>query len=87
MLKPITVFSIISRGGDTAIDSMVGYPAAFIIGLAMIVKSGYEYLVSEGDPGRTKAASENLVSAVTGVLFVVLSGVILKIIMGIVLGL
>ncbi|HLD51514.1 hypothetical protein A3K34_04450 [candidate division WWE3 bacterium RIFOXYC1_FULL_40_10] len=71
---------------DISIEGLIGavakilYPAGIFIGVAMVVKSGYDFMVSQGSPNSTKAASENLTSALLGLLFILLSVVILRVI-------
>src|SRR3989344_4132616 len=57
-------------------------PAAVILGFFLIALSGYKIMTSQGNPVQTKAGKENLTSAIFGLIFVLLSVVILRIIIG-----
>ena len=57
-------------------------PAAVILGFFLIALSGYKIMTSQGNPEQTKAGKENLTSAIFGLIFVLLSVVILRIIIG-----
>lgn len=50
------------------------------IAVIMIIISGYKYMVSQGNPEAIKGATEQLTSAVIGLLFIIFSFVILQII-------
>lgn len=50
------------------------------IGVFYIILAGYKLMVSEGDPQRTKAAQEQLTSAVIGIIFILLSVTIIRVI-------
>jgi hypothetical protein len=50
------------------------------IALLLIMVSGYKYMTSQGNPEAVKAATEQLTSAIIGLLFIILSFVILEII-------
>ncbi|MBN1162801.1 hypothetical protein JXA34_03625 [Patescibacteria group bacterium] len=65
----------------------VAFPLSIVVGVAVIIKAGYGLISSEGNPAKVKEAQADLVAAITGVLFVVLSLGILNIIMGSLLGL
>ncbi|MBI2620948.1 hypothetical protein HYW61_01850 [candidate division WWE3 bacterium] len=58
------------------------FPAIIGLGFFMIIKAGYTLLTSEGDPEAVKKGKEDLTSAIIGLIFVLLSMVILKIIIG-----
>lgn len=62
------------------------YPVAIGFGVVGIILAGYTYLTSTGDPAKVKSANEKLTSAITGIIFIVLSLVILKVIMRLLLG-
>lgn len=61
------------------------FPLALGIGFAMIIKAGYGLMTSEGDPRKLKESWGDLIAALVGILFVVLSGVIINIIIGAIL--
>lgn len=78
---------------DTAIGRISTEPQAFVqfifsfvlglaggIALILIIISGYKFMVSRGNPEAVKAATERLTSAVIGLLFIILSFVILQVI-------
>jgi len=78
---------------DTAIGDVPTDPAQFVrrvyslvlgmaggIALILIMISGYRYMTSQGNPEASKAASEQLTSAIVGLLFIILSFVILQVI-------
>lgn len=56
------------------------YYGGLSIGVFFIILSGYRIMVSEGDPQRTKAAQEQLTSAIIGIIFILLSVTIIRII-------
>ena len=58
------------------------FPGVIGLGFFMIGKSGYTFLTSEGNPEKVKQAKEELTSAIIGLIFVILSAVILKLIIG-----
>lgn len=61
---------------------MIALPVAIILGLALIAKSGYMIMTSQGDPRRITEGKENLTAAIIGLLFVLLSIAILRVIIG-----
>ena len=63
------------------------YPAVILFGILMIVRSGYCFMTSQGNPGKTKECQEQLSAAIIGILFVLLSVVIIRVIIGSILGL
>lgn len=62
------------------------YPAAILLGVIMNIGAGYKLMTSQGDPRKTKEGQEDLTAAILGTAFVVLSAVILRIIIGQILG-
>ncbi len=52
------------------------YGAAGLIAVAVIVYGGIKYIMSQGDPGKTKQASQILAYAVIGLVVVLLAGAI-----------
>jgi hypothetical protein len=50
------------------------------IALILIMISGYKYMTSQGNPEAVKAATEQLTAAIIGLLFIILSFVILQVI-------
>ena len=62
------------------------YYAALVIGLGAIIFAGYSLMVSEGNPDRVKEAQSQLTAAVLGIIFILLSAAILRIIIRIFLG-
>lgn len=78
---------------NTAIGEISTDPAEFVqrifsvvlglsggIALIMIIISGYQFMVSQGNPETIKAATGQLTSAVVGLLFIIFSFVILQIV-------
>ena len=57
-------------------------PLAIILGFILIVIGGYMFMTSQGDPKKTMEAKERLTSAIMGMLFVLLSIGILRILIG-----
>lgn len=69
-----------NNGGVTA-DTLLNilywvYGAAGLIAVAVIVYGGIKYIMSQGDPGKTKQASQILAYAVIGLVVVLLAGAI-----------
>ena len=56
------------------------YYGGLAIGVFFIILSGYRLMTSEGDPQKTKAAQEQLTSAIIGIIFILLSVTILRVI-------
>lgn len=78
---------------DTAVGKISTEPQKFIqtifkivlglaggISLILIIVSGYKYMASQGNPEAIKAATEQLTSAIIGLLFIIFSFVILQIV-------
>ena len=57
------------------------YYGGLAIGGFFIILAGYSLMTSEGDPQKTKAAQERLTAAVIGIIFILLSITILRVIM------
>lgn len=62
------------------------YYGGLAIGVFFIILSGYRLMTSEGDPQRTKAAQEQLTSAIIGIIFILLSVTILRVIINQIIG-
>lgn len=60
----------------------IAFPLAIILGFINIVTAGYTLMTSEGDPRKTNEGKERLESAIMGLLFVLLTIGILRIILG-----
>lgn len=60
----------------------IAFPLAIILGFIHIVTAGYTLMTSEGDPRKTNEGKERLESAIMGLLFVLLTIGILRIILG-----
>ncbi len=77
---------IIGKGFDVSglikIVYNITLPLAIIIGFILIVVGGYMFMTSQGDPKKTMEAKEQLTSAIMGMLFVLLSIGILRILIG-----
>jgi hypothetical protein len=78
---------------STAIGEISTDPASFVksifsvilglaggIALILIIIAGYKFMTSAGNPESLKGATEQLTSAIVGLLFIILSFVILQII-------
>ena len=52
------------------------YAAGGIIAVAVLVYAGIKFLASQGDPGKTKQASQIIAYAIIGLVIVALAGVI-----------
>ncbi|MFC1700257.1 pilin [Patescibacteria group bacterium] len=70
----------------TPIARILFYGGLFI-GLGAVVLSGYMLMVSEGDPRKTQEAKSQLTAAIVGLLFILLSSAILRVIINSLLGL
>ena len=68
------------------IESLFGYlynfllPIGVFIGVISIIAAGYSYMASTGRPDKVKDATERLTSAIVGIIFIVLSLIILRVI-------
>lgn len=60
----------------------IAFPLAIILGFIHIVTAGYTLMTSEGDPRKTNEGKERLEAAIMGLLFVLLTIGILRIILG-----
>lgn len=73
-------------GPTFSVEELMGWITGFLyvlgiaLGLFFIIKAGYTYMTSQGAPDKVKQAQEDLTAAITGIIFIVLSGVILRII-------
>ncbi len=52
------------------------YMIAGIVAVIFIIKGGFEYLTSQGDPGKTRKATQSIIYAVVGLVIVILAAVI-----------
>lgn len=55
-------------------------PISIIVGMFIIILSGYKILTSQGDPASLQTGKENLTSAIIGLIFVLISVSILRVI-------
>ena len=62
------------------------YPVAIALGFLGLIKAGYKYMTSEGDPPKVKEAQEELTASIIGIVFILLSVFILDIIITGVIG-
>jgi hypothetical protein len=62
------------------------YYGGLFVGIFFIILSGYKLMTSEGDPQRTKEAQEQLTSAIIGIIFILLSTTIIRIIFSQIIG-
>lgn len=67
-------------GFDELLASIRGLlvPLGFVLALILIVKCGYQFITSQGDPYKLKDAQECLTSAIIGLVVVLLSVSILS---------
>lgn len=52
------------------------YTVAGIVAVAFIVKGGFEYVISRGDPGKIQKATRSIIYAVVGLIIVILAAAI-----------
>lgn len=89
----IAKFRLKCIGVNTAIGNISTEPAGFVrsifslvlglsggIALILIILAGYKLISSQGNPEKTTAARDQLVSAITGLLFIIVSFVLLQVI-------
>lgn len=62
------------------------YVVAGIIAVVFIIKNGVNYMLSHGDPGKTRTATQGLIYAAVGLVVVVLAAVITNFVIGSVIG-
>ena len=62
------------------------YYGGLSIGVLFIIISGYKLMVSQGNPQQTQDAQEQLTAAILGIIFILLSVTILRIILGNIIG-
>jgi hypothetical protein len=62
------------------------YYLGIFLGVAFMIYAGYQLMMSEGDPQKIKAAQEQLTAALFGLLFILLSAAIIRIIVSSLLG-
>jgi len=62
------------------------YYGGLFVGIFFIILSGYKLMTSEGDPQKTREAQEQLTSAIIGIIFILLSTTIIRIIMSEIIG-
>lgn len=56
------------------------FPAVVMLGMAIIIKAGYQLMTSQGDPHKVIEGKDDLTSAIMGMIFVLASIGILRII-------
>lgn len=86
--KIITCTKYASGVGDinTNVSDFLGTILALVLGLSggtavlLIIFSGYQLSISQGNPEKVKEARERLTAAIVGLLFIIFSAVILEII-------
>jgi len=66
-----------------SVDKIMSYllPVAGLIAVTFVVIGGYMWMISAGDPTRTKQAQGTLTWALLGLLFILLVGGILQIVL------
>jgi len=60
--------------------------AALVVGVILIIYSGYILMTSEGNPQKVQQGQEQLTAAILGIMFVLLSAAILRVIINSILG-
>ncbi len=58
------------------------YSAAGIVAVVFIIKGGFDYMMSRGDPSKTHQGTQTLIFAVVGLVVVILAAVITNFILG-----
>lgn len=80
--NPALLGSSFNVGSFLSLFYRIAMPIAVILALINIAKAAYGIMFSEGDPRRVSESKEDLTSAIMGLLFVLLSIALLRIIMG-----
>lgn len=62
------------------------FPAAIMLGMFFVIKAGYTLMTSQGEPRKAQEGREQLTSAIMGLIFVLASVVILRIIFNSLIG-
>lgn len=62
------------------------FPLAILLGMFFIIKSGYTLMTSQGEPRKAQEGKEQLTSAIMGLIFVLISAVILRVIFNSLIG-
>lgn len=62
------------------------YVVAGIVAVIFIIKNAVNYMLSHGDPGKTKAATQGIIYSVAGLIVVLLAAVITKFVISAVIG-
>lgn len=62
------------------------FPIGIGVGVVFIIIAAYKFIVSEGNPQKVSEAKEDLTAAIIGIVFIMLSLVLLRIIMNNILG-
>jgi hypothetical protein len=63
------------------------YYGGLAIGIFFIILSGYNLMTSGGNPQKTQSAQEQLTAAIIGIMFILLSSTILRIVVDEIIGL
>lgn len=63
---------------QTQVEDAFGwaYSVAGIVAVIFIIKGGFDYLLSRGDPGKVKTATQSIIYAVVGLVIVIMAAVI-----------
>ena len=62
------------------------YYAALLVGFLFIILAGYKLMTSEGNPQRVQEGQEQLTAAILGIIFILLSAAILRVIINNIIG-
>ena len=78
----VSRYVVLTPGSLIARFYNILFPIGLVVGLFADGFAGYTIMTSQGSPEKVKEGSEKLTSAVVGMIFIVLSIVILRIIIG-----
>lgn len=77
---------ITSLGAIINPTAKILYYGGLFIGISFIVLSGYKLMTSQGNPQKTQDAQEQLTAAILGIVFILLSAAILRVIINQIVG-
>lgn len=74
------------NGGSFGVDNILSwaYLMAGVVAVVFIVKSGFEYIISQGDPSKLQKAKRGLIMSVVGLIIVILASIITNVILGVI---
>ena len=62
------------------------YTVAGLVAVAFIIYGGIKYVISQGDPGKTRSATQTIIYAVVGLIVVLMAAAITSLVTGSVSG-